>query len=794
MRIWNLKVSPPLSFTLAADSRFGPTDYTDDHIWELGLGGGEPPALSFQTTFGLRALSFRIFPRFTEHTTSVSDPADFASPLTLRAMAPNYVCLVFSPLPELLVTSEYWVASSQAVAGRFQLENRGPEIRRVCLDLAANLSPAPEGERMKPTEISAVSALVGRTGGLYPVVFLSGGPHAAMGVYPSLALELELSARQTQTVTWSQAALHTPDESFSLARQTAARNWEAELARIELINGGTLEVYTGDKQWDFALALSQKIAFGLMMSAVDQFFSPSFVITRHPDQGYSPRGDGSDYPPVWSGQTPLDVFVLLDQVLPSAPQFALGLLRNFLSTQGEDGFVDWKPGLGGQRSQVWATPLLASLAEKVYRATGDRVFLEDAFPKLLAFLQGWMSRHDRDGDGIPEWDHPIQTGFEDHPLFSRWQDGSQGAEITAVEGPDLCAFLYRECQALGRVAALLGRSEAVTALQGFMDNLQAAVEAAWDARGAGYHYWDRDSHQRSHAVMLGDLTGPGEIFIERSFDPPVRLLAHVSCEGEQGRQISIFVNGQGVSGQSRVERIDGDAFRWRLSHGLVTGERVYASLNRIEVQNIGPNDRVSFRTVGLEGIDQTLLLPLWAGIPSGERATQLIENTLLNPERFWRPFGIRACVPHTLSADAAGSFLTAVHIPWNILIGSGLLAYGRRDEAANLVGRLMRAVTACLQREGVFRRFYDADTGAGSGERNALQGLAPLGLFLDVLGVYVRSPWEVALAGSNPFPWPVTVKYRGLTVLRRVEKTTVIFPDGQTIEVTDPTPCVVVNH
>jgi hypothetical protein len=42
------------------------------------------------------------------------------------------------------------------------------------------------------------------------------------------------------------------------------------------------------------------------------------------------------------------------------------------------------------------------------------------------------------------------------------------------------------------------------------------------------------------------------------------------------------------------------------------------------------------------------------------------------------------------------------------------------------------------------------------------------------------------LSGNNPFPWPVTVKYRGLTIMRQQGKTSVIFPDGQTVETDDP--------
>jgi hypothetical protein len=100
----------------------------------------------------------------------------------------------------------------------------------------------------------------------------------------------------------------------------------------------------------------------------------------------------------------------------------------------------------------------------------------------------------------------------------------------------------------------------------------------------------------------------------------------------------------------------------------------------------------------------------------------------------------------------------------------------------------MNAIIQTLKREGAFRRYYQSYTGQGSGERNSLNGLAPLGLFLEVLGVRLISPQSVSLVGFNPFPWPVTVKYRGMTILRQKEKTIVVFQDGQTVVVTDPAP------
>jgi hypothetical protein len=128
---------------------------------------------------------------------------------------------------------------------------------------------------------------------------------------------------------------------------------------------------------------------------------------------------------------------------------------------------------------------------------------------------------------------------------------------------------------------------------------------------------------------------------------------------------------------------------------------------------------------------------------------------------------------------------------WCHLIGQGLLEYGYQAEAAELVTRLMAAITQTLRKDGAFRQSYHADTGEGLGEPDILSGLAPLGLFLDTLGVRLVSAKRVELQGQNPFPWPVTVKYRGLTVLRQADKTIVTFPDGQSITVQDNAPTIV---
>jgi hypothetical protein len=188
--------------------------------------------------------------------------------------------------------------------------------------------------------------------------------------------------------------------------------------------------------------------------------------------------------------------------------------------------------------------------------------------------------------------------------------------------------------------------------------------------------------------------------------------------------------------------------------------------------------------VGFNYQDHSNLIPLWAGIPGPDRAKKLVEETITNPQKFWHPHGLPACIntEEIVSAEVCG----LVHLPWNTLIGEGLIRYGYREQTANLVTKVMNAIIQTLKRERAFRRYYHADTDQCVGERNALSGLAPLGLFMETLGVQLVSPTRLVLSGNNPFPWPVTVKYRGLIVMRQHGKTNVIFPDGQTVEIDDP--------
>ncbi len=786
MRDWSLAKGDPLCLTLAADSRLSIPDYINDHSWELQLGGGEPSALALHTTYGLRARSMRIFLRFGENGKAVTDPAAFALPPTVRRFYPNFLTVEYSPLQNIDVIAEYWVPQSNAVSGRVSIANKSNAVRKIRMEVCALLSPI-DGQSITATQMQLVNVLVGQTGGLFPVLFLTGGPAPGTGPYPSLFLDLELGPGATRQLTWTQAAFDTLQASFDLARQTVARPWEAERARLELLNESqTVDIRTGDKDWDAAFALSQSAAFGLFFPPTEEMPHSSIVAARGPDNGYSPKGDGTDYPASWNGQTPFDAYYL-SNVLPvsSATQ---DLLQNFLAIQKEDGTIDGKPGLSGQRGRYNAAPILAGIAWRLYEKSGDKDFLAKVHPLLQKFFWSWFSpEFDEDRDGLPQWQHILQTGFDDNPLFDAWHDWSLGVDITQVHSPALEAMLYREAECLIKMAEALELHDSLTLLHEQAAKLRTSIEYTWQPRTGLYHYRDRETRMSLAGKALVRQQGPGTVAAKLKFEGPIRLLIEVQNQSPTATRPEIRIHQYATKPADEV--ISNGDYQWRNNGLIYTTQKTYPQLAKVVVKNLGKDDTVVISTLDFTSEDHTLFLPLWAGIPDEQHAQIMIGRALLDAGRFHRPYGIPACP--LLTQPEAESVSQAVHLPWNLFICEGLLRYGFRSDAARIVAHLMNAIVQSLKQNRAFHARYHAEKGTGIGERNALSGLAPVGLFLRVLGVEILSSKRVRLEGENPFPWDVTIRYKGLKIMRGMTRTEVTFPNGKSVKVSDLSSCVV---
>jgi len=740
MRNWSLHQGDPLYLTLAADFRLGKPNYLDDHIWELDLRGGEPRSLTVRTTYGLRARAMRLFFRFAEAAAAVVDPADYVQPPRVRRFYPNFIHLDFVPLEGLEVVAEYWVPSSHVLAGRLTCHNRLPARRRVEFELCGVLTPL-DGKPLNHLKHQMVSVLAGRTSDLQTVVFLAGAPRHGTAPQPSLALTLDLEPGAARTLHWSCAAEGGAQQAFDSARQAAARPWDAERARIENLDAReVLEIYTGDPEWDAALAFSQKASAALFYPASRHLAEPSFVRARQPDSGYSRLGNGADYPPSWSGQTPLDTYYLAGQ-LPVLPALRLGLVRNFLESQNRNGAIDSKPGLAGQRSKFLAAPLLSTLAWDCYQDTEDGDFLREVFPKLLAFHRAWYATdRDPDASGVPCWENILQTGFEDNPLFDVWHPWSQSLDISTLFSPHLEALLWREAASLIAMARTLGRAGELEEIRRLAAPLESSISAAWNPEISLYAYRDRVTGVPSMGTLLGRRVGSGELIREgRVFEAPVRLLVQVQRSDPSSGRPAARVSGRALVARaggaelrtagdgayrSLSESLEERQFR-RHTGGLIAATtNAYLQVDQIVISGARDDDQIVVRTLDTSSQDITLFTPLWAHAASSDRAGAIVDRLTRSGEPFNRPYGVPALAASTAPADAASleaaeadALAMSVHLPWNQLLAEGLLEYGFRDEAASLFSRLMSAVLKSLKQNHTFYERYHAVTGSGLGER-----------------------------------------------------------------------------
>jgi hypothetical protein len=781
MKTWNSISVDALNFPLAADTRFCSPDYTNDHIWEIRTGSGDPPALSMETSFGLRARQMRLFPRFIHDDTRVTDPRLFNRQPRVTNVFPNYLSIDFSPFPNIDVIIEYWIPGSQVISSRMTINNASVMPEKIRVEWIVLMSPLDAGESMSTTRMNNLNVMEGRTANLSPVCCLDAITEPGIGPYSSLSVELDLFPGNKRQFTLALASLGSAQESFDLARRTLLRSWEAELTRIQLQNAAqTIEVYTGNSEWDAAFALSQLAAYRLFLPAGGQMPHPSYVLSRQPDHGFSRRGDGSDYPHLWSGQTPLDTCYLASLILPGGVDICEGLLRNFLAVEQENGFIDLKPGLSGQRSLRLAQPMLATLALQIDRYKDSSSWLVDLYPQLLRFVNAWFSEdHDQDQDGYPEWDHPLQTGLESCPMYDRWHMDAQGVSIDRIESPSLSAMLFRECSSLLIIARRVGCSEGVEWLKERVSEFGQISDKMWDSKSRTSHYRDSQTHYNGPAEKLLTIHGSGLYPLKKNYKIPRRLIVKLNINADTSRT-GVRVTLRGSNGKNEIcEEIGGSNLFWVENRAFATSNNVFNRLRQVEVNGLQAADEVIIHTVDYSLEDITLLLPLWAGMLKPRQARALIEETLM--KRYLQPYGIPMTPVSKNGAD--DDLLHSVLLPWNQLIVEGMLKYGFRTAAADVVSRIMTGVVSALRQSGSFRGNFNASTARPAGDRNPLSGLAPLGLFLQTVGIKKISNHEIILDGINPFPTPVTVKYQGTTITCHTKDTVVTFPTGQTITV-----------
>ncbi|MDQ6890188.1 MAG: hypothetical protein M3Z56_07930, partial [Bacteroidota bacterium] len=102
-------------------------------------------------------------------------------------------------------------------------------------------------------------------------------------------------------------------------------------------------------------------------------------------------------------------------------------------------------------------------------------------------------------------------------------------------------------------------------------------------------------------------------------------------------------------------------------------------------------------------------LPLWAGIANKMQAAYLVKH-LTDTASFWRRYGVPSLAANDPYYNPKGYWNGPVWIQWNYLIERGLLDYGYKKVAVEMVHKIVDNMTGVLRYDHELWEFYDPDS------------------------------------------------------------------------------------
>ncbi len=776
---WHLETNAPYCLHIAADARLSSTDYRDDQIWEVLPGSGESPALALQTRMGGRAGLISLVPMWIHDGRSIYQAQAYTRPPYLTGFAPGYLRFEAALTPHLALQTEYWAMESHAIGVRYTLANVHTEALEVELDVIAFVGMNNKEQKLiaLPPSSGTGALCLGQVGNLQPVILLEDGKtENEAPSSPKLKRAVKIAARKKVTLRFIHAGLGDLGQSLALAQKWMQADWDVAFAQIEAKSTSIPRIEMGDKDTDTTIAFAYRELAQSFLKATSSLPYPSFVATREPGRGYNTNDKG------WNGQSTTLAYLSALGIASSDRELAQGIIRNYLAVQQNDGWIDNKPGLAGQKQSLLCMPILARLSWGIFQYTEDTQFLKDVFPGLLKFFRRWLQADmDKDQDGVPEWQNEVQTGYVFTPTFATWQAWGGGADIRTIETPDLIAYLLSEAKSLKEIAYYLRDSAAEKQLDEQIAKLEAALESLWSSDLGRYTYRDRDTHFTTSRVdIIKDARAMDELLPSEKLNPPNRLVVRVSGGVNLHPKMTMKLDGFDPSGKAISEQVAGEAFIWAGGRGVYTTKQTFSQIDRATFDGLSRVYRVDVHTVDTSRLDINALLPLWStGVPKNH--LQPLISLLTDSNLFWRESGITMNSAQDTNFDpknANGS--GGIWLYWLTLMGEALIELGHMEQATELVQRILRVQTQVLKTNKRFSEFYNSDAPDGLGEPANTGGIVPVHLLLRVLGIRIISSTKVWVGGKFAWNTPVTIQQHGVVIERQASETKVTFPSGRT--------------
>lgn len=306
----------------------------------------------------------------------------------------------------------------------------------------------------------------------------------------SLARPLHIQAGRTvtfyvvQTLRYDTHTTDLPTIDFAAAWHANRERWAAYLQAVE-----------GSHLAGLSDVVARRVAAKAVVTLIGNWRAARGDL-RH--DGVIPSYSNPDFNGFWAW----DSWKHAAALAQFAPGLARDQIRVMFDYQAANGMVPDCVFLD-HANDNWrdSKPPLATWAVMaVYRATGDRAFLAEMYPKLVRYHRWWFAARDHDRDGLAEYGSTDGT-----VVAAKWESGMDNAvrfdHVTMLkngehawsmdqESVDLNAYLYGEAVDLAQIATVLGKPQDQRAWLAQAADIKAAVQSTMYDAEAGW-FFDR---------------------------------------------------------------------------------------------------------------------------------------------------------------------------------------------------------------------------------------------------------------------------------------------------------------
>jgi glycogen debranching enzyme len=176
-------------------------------------------------------------------------------------------------------------------------------------------------------------------------------------------------------------------------------------------------------------------------------------------------------------------------------QFNERLAEDFLvalcEVQEPDGKIPQFACATWNRPDESQPPLIAWSAWRLYERFGNKELIRDVYEPLCRFVEWWFANRDEDRDGLVEYQHALESGWDDSPRFDEGR----------IAGVDLNAYLNREMRLLAKMAPVLARDDEAAEWQARADAHDHLIYSRLFDREDGLFYDRLVWKNRLHKVL-----------------------------------------------------------------------------------------------------------------------------------------------------------------------------------------------------------------------------------------------------------------------------------------------------